>query len=184
MATLDPFSSAIGYAVYLSGMHRLYSLNFNHLNWVARESGLDDNTIQLCKLIEQDLGNLSSTASETFDYEMQICADDLRDNQNDRRPSESVETSWGVAYVLEGSSMGARYIVRQVESNNASNPQALPTAFLTCVATESYERWPKFTEALDRSNCQPDPTVEVACQTFASAKSIFQELASQHAKEI
>lgn len=184
MATLDPFSSTIGYAIYLSGMHHLYTQNAGDLLWTSRESGLQDNTRDLCMLIEKDLDALSMAVAKIQNSQAQVDRAGTEACRAASSPEVSMEKSWGVAYVIEGSSMGARHIVRQVESNNASNSPTLPTAFLASVATESYERWPKFTAALDESNCESTETVAAACETFASAKAIFQDLTRNCEREI
>lgn len=81
---------------------------------------------------------------------------------------------WGMAYVLEGSSLGASVIVRSVEDALGAN---ISTRFLRCYDERLRAMWLSFVEALDAQKIE-GADLEVGCEmaikTFAALESNFE----------
>lgn len=116
---------------------------------------------------------------------------------------------WAAAYVMEGAAMGARMMKRTAnqlvalkgarsnESSGtvapktvapktaaapktvASETVAAGTAYLTKLAEDSYERWPKVVAALDLAKPAKADIVASSKQIFLLAKNIFEAIASE-----
>ena len=96
----------------------------------------------------------------------------IDDSRFEANVAASVEQRWASAYVLEGSAMGARYLSRGLDESGLSN------SYLTKLAEDSYERWPKFVEALERADCDVDATVAAAVSVFDCVRERFAILAA------
>ncbi|MFK7769640.1 MAG: biliverdin-producing heme oxygenase [Mariniblastus sp.] len=155
---LEPFSSATRYSVFLSAMHQLYSIYGADVDWASQAAGLACSVSDLKSAIEFDLnGELNSPASLDS-----ISDDSLRESRQ-----------WAVGYVMEGSAMGARYMATQASSIRDDQGQQMGNTYLEKLAADSYQRWPKFVEALNDAQCDTAIAIESANAVFETATKIF-----------
>ncbi|QDU80037.1 hypothetical protein Pla110_17590 [Polystyrenella longa] len=73
---------------------------------------------------------------------------------------------WGTVYVLEGSSMGARFLLKAVRDHF---PEDVPHHFLNTLTQDSQTRWPLFLESLANADVNSTETVEGAELLFQLA---------------
>ena len=159
------FDSVESYRAFLLGMNRLYQCFGEELNWASAQVCIAPPVTKLVNAIELD-GSFSKP--------------ELQWN-NDTPLADNEASKWAAAYVLEGSAMGARYMVKAAEKMIDSLPSKPTTSvgatYLQTLATDSYVRWPKFVEALNNTGCDKDLAVESATQVFVVAQEIFESLA-------
>ncbi|MEO1525116.1 MAG: biliverdin-producing heme oxygenase [Planctomycetota bacterium] len=153
VGSLSPFGSDRAYRVYLTAMNSLYRVYGDSLGWASKQAGLPCPVAGLLNAIESDFGG------------------PVPDSGAMPEGSATTEQRWAAAYVLEGSAMGARYLSREL------NETSLPSAFLTKLAADSHDRWPKFVAALDEADCDVQTTVAAAVGVFDFVRKRFVELA-------
>ena len=122
------------------------------MEWVEQKAGLLPLVDQLISSLESDLDS-KTTASVEVDCGF----------------GETKEERWGTAYIMEGSSMGARMILNAL--NKSANQ--LPTSYLSLLVESSKDRWPLFVSALDKSGCNVEQTVSAANLAFQTVYSTF-----------
>ena len=161
------FDSAESYRAFLMGMNRLYQTYGAELDWAAAQVGIPPSVSKLTEAIQQD-GTFSQC--------------ELQWNQRDPLPNNQA-SKWAAAYVLEGSAMGARYMVKaaqkMIETLPSQSTKPISATYLQTLAKDSYDRWPKFIAALNSANCDTDLAVESATQVFVAAQGIFKTLADE-----
>ena len=164
------FDSAENYRAFLLGMNRLYQTFGSAVDWASAKVSIAPSVSKLIGAIQLDGG--------FTERELQW--------NDDVRLADDEASQWAAAYVLEGSAMGARYMVKAAEKMIESLPcqPTTPTTpisatYLQTLARDSYERWPKFIEALNNADCDKDRAVESATQVFVAAQEIFESLADE-----
>ena len=85
-------------------------------------------------------------------------------------PSLNARQSIGVAYVFEGSAMGARLIERRL----AGLPDA-PTCYLDSLVSTSRKRWPQTKAALASLRADPKPIIAGANEVFGALLAAAEE---------
>ena len=156
VGSLDPFNRLDSYQVYLTAMHRLYQNYGVSLDTASQWAGLEPPTKLLMSCLENDLG---------FRPRRVECH-----VKNRRTDAET----WAAAYVLEGSAMGARHILKSLDGTTP-----FPMTYLETLASDSYSRWSKFVAALEQCDCNIEPTANAAVRVFEVAYEIFSELANE-----
>lgn len=94
-------------------------------------------------------------------------------------PLQSPAHAIGCLYVLEGSTLGAQFIVRQLEKTLKLTPQT-GAAFFTGYGAATREMWSSFGEAAD-AYAGDDPlriasAIDAACWTFSCFEVVFGQL--------
>ncbi len=155
VGAIDPFSNEQSYKLYLVCMYRLYERYADPLDRSSKLAGLSRASEELRARIAEDVGFLP---------EAMIIPE----------REWTLAQVWASGYVLEGSAMGARYIVQQIDQSFSSN-------YLTRLASDSQQRWPAFVESLEDAPCDVGETVAAAREVFKAAAEIFSDakLASQ-----
>jgi heme oxygenase len=148
------FGSAIGYRVYLASMLRVYQTFAKPLLWVEQRAELEPITFQAQSCIQSDLGS-------EFDSQSAACE------------PVAPECCWGTAYVIEGSSMGAKVLLRSISQK--PDRESYPVRYLNLIGEHAPERWPKFLRALEVSACDPTKTAHAARRAFELVHEIFVE---------
>ena len=170
---MNIFDSTKKYCAFLIGMYRLYQAFGSEVDWAADQIGIAPSVYKLVSAIQSD-GSFS--------------ADELRwtgpvNGLDARGRADDAATKWGGAYVLEGSAIGARYMVKaagkMIAALEAESTPAIGSTYLQTLASDSYERWPKFVAALNQAECDPAVAVESATQVFVVAQGIFESLANE-----
>lgn len=152
---LDAFSSAANYRIYLSCLHQLYVTFGEHIDWASGQAGIALTVEHLKSAIVDDIGgDLYMTAKPTATAE------------------DDEASKWAAAYVMEGSAMGARFMIKQI-AEGSSSKESLKCQYLEQLAADSFKRWPVFIAVLDKADCDPDRAVQAAVQVFETAKEIF-----------
>ena len=173
VGAMKVFDTATKYRVFLLGMNRLYQAFGNELDWTSAKIKVFPSSAKL-------VGNIKSDGAFTTE-ELQWNDTKSHDQLANLAIADDVACKWGVAYVLEGSAMGARYMVKSAEklvaSHNLKMADSIGATYLQTLAEESYVRWPKFTEALNQVECDSSVAVKSAEQVFVTAKEIFVDLA-------
>ena len=187
VADMHVFDSKRVYQAYLHGMYQLYAIYGAATDQASRLAGISPSVSSLMEAIASDCGETKPDLDRKY-------------SELDHSPESMNDASacWAVGYVLEGSAMGARYMVKAAEklvkansetdkSLSASQGSAISNIgvrYLTKLSTDSYDRWPKFIEALNSASedCDEASAVTTAQQVFVTAGQIFEELASELAK--
>ena len=173
VAAMKVFDSASRYRVFLLGMNRLYQAFGNEVDWASTQIGVSPSSEKLVSNIQTD-GAFTSEELKWNDEKSRerLAGLSIVDNE---------ACNLGVAYVLEGSAMGARFMVKaaekMIELNSSKTAKPMGATYLQTLAQDSYDRWPKFVEALNSADCNADVAVESADQVFVTAKEIFVDLA-------
>ena len=169
------FDSVTKYRVFLLGMNRLYQVFGSELDWASEQIGVPPSTAKLVSSIQSD-GSFTSNELKWND-------ENSRQQLSHYGLSDDEACKWGAAYVLEGSAMGARYMVKAaeklIESQSSEAADSISATYLQTLANESYERWPKFVEELNAADCDTSVAVQSAEQVFVAAKKIFVDLAQK-----
>ncbi len=158
VASMRPFEVDAGYRAYLTAMlgaHRHYG---EVLDRASTWAHLPPTSHSLRSDLLADLGDGLSPPSKPLPFP---------------KPGEGLEETWASAYVIEGSAVGARFIIKQVQKSNLSHG----STFLSHLAEDSFQRWPKFVEALNGSGCDVDKSVSVAKNVFGIVYDIFSAVA-------
>ena len=156
VGSIEPFNSRDGYACYLQGMYWLYQAYAPAYDLASSAAGLRPVSGIHQANIVADLGRLPLAKPELAD-------------------SISLEQQIAVGYVLEGSAMGARYMIKTVTEASFS------TSYLELLVEESYQRWPRLVEWLDEVETEADENKAIgfAKQVFETAQQSFSESASE-----
>lgn len=158
MGLHPPFASVGNYRRYLQGMDSLYEYCEVSTAWVEGQIALPIRETRLRKLIQNDL---VSTGAETL-------VDRGVSDAQDGRLTEG--THWGKAYVMEGSAMGATFLVKQAEQEL---PTSIGKSFLQQLALDAKSRWSIFAEALASTDASPNDAVTGAKSVFDYACRVF-----------
>ena len=161
-----PFSSVDGYSVYLTAMDALYARFSAALDQVSLLAELPPNADAVRSCLASDLESAKDAASE-FKPDTSPAAGS---------PFE-LGTCWGIGYTLEGSAMGASYMIQTVRSNL---PSQCTTEFLQHLANDSTQRWPVFCKSLDEATCDPTDALAGANLVFQTAVDLFSQAAAVH----
>ena len=156
MANVNLFQSIAGYRVYLASMLQLYDRFEESLSWSAGAAKVTDLVGRLKGCLRDDLEALDvddvvSDAAQQFD---------------------SNESKWATSYVMEGASMGAKYVLRSIEAKK--DRERFPTSYLETLVNESKDRWPKYVAALDNADCDHELAVDAALHAFDVAWGVFE----------
>ncbi|HAA56155.1 MAG TPA: hypothetical protein DCE42_15430 [Myxococcales bacterium] len=154
ISTSSPFADEEKYALYLTRMEQLYVLFSTPLDEIAQRISLPVMSSHIKKSIEQDKATLPKIAlSQTLPIQCW-----------------SLDESWGITYTLEGSTMGARYLLRTAREQLPHRSHT----FLEQVAQTGKERWPRFCEALESSGCTREQATRGAQAVFHTALTLFE----------
>lgn len=183
VANMHVFDSERTYHAYLAGMYQLYAIYGDAVDHASQLAGLTPSVSSLMDAIASDCG----TTKE--------CMDAKYSSTNASSKLLEDAACWAVGYVLEGSAMGARYMVKSAEKltnriseNGESTSTDLratdsenSTRYLKTLSADSYDRWPKFVEALNDASpdCDEEAAVAAAKQVFDTARNIFETLATE-----
>lgn len=140
-------------------MYELYRRCESSINWVETQAELPPREISLRNLIKRDLGTLGQAAPEMEMTDRELGAE------------HDVATKWAQAYVMEGSSVGASFMIRGAKQKLGDE---IGCDFLTQLAADAKQRWPLFVTALAASEVDGDAAVAAACDVFDRACDIFQ----------
>jgi heme oxygenase len=158
MGTHPPFASLENYQRYLLGMRSVCQYAAASTNWVEQRIGLPRQGSDLSRWIDEDLATLGLVG------------------QRDQSVAESPplrmtdEWHWGRAYVIEGSAMGATFLLKQAKIDL---PSQVGRSFLTQSATNAKSRWPIFAEALALVATNADDAIAGANDVFGHAYQVF-----------
>jgi len=160
-AHADP-STAHGYERFLTAHASLYHRYGPNLDHASDLLGLPRRAAALLGALVADLDQLNASLADTW----AVAEVDLRPQPAGRL--------LGIAYVLEGSTNGARtiraMIRRQTRQNRPMRP--IPVAFVELLHTDSETRWPNFARALANY-----PLADAELKTAAaSANEVFESL--------
>ena len=155
VAGLQPLQSRDAYNIYLNAMHGLYTHYGEPLDIASQWNSIPESSDALRNAIVKDLTGTPHPVS-----------------QLNKQDSFTEHEIW--ATVLEGSAMGARYMVKALANGQAQ----LPHHYLTKLAEDSYDRWPKFVSGLESAEINVDETSDAALKIFQNAFQIFQSFAS------
>ncbi len=162
VASLEPFSSAQRYRVYLSAMDQLYDVFAEDIDSASEAAGLPCSVLSLRSAIRVDLdGNILESAAVERD---KLTSDDLKKVSSHQ---------WAVGYVMEGSAMGARYMAKMAKVLVEKSDEKIGNSYLDKLAADSYERWPAFVEKLNQAQCDDEFAVAAASSVFETAVTIF-----------
>lgn len=162
MSSRGPFDSNDNYAWYLTGMGALHLHCQPSILWVESQIGLTPRKPSLCDLIASDLATLGSRFVPSKPANLA----DSTNSQNER----SIASRWAQTYVMEGSAVGASFMIRTAKEKL---PEGIGVAFLTELANDAKTRWPKVTEALAKSDVAAEAAVAAANDVFKIAHEIF-----------
>jgi heme oxygenase len=186
---LAPFASVDAYRVYLRCLDQLYSIYGEAIDWASVESAIPQTVSELRQAIENDIGVSVLKVGN-------ILSEPAVSNVSEA-------SKWAAAYVMEGSAMGARMIVKQSEQSERSSqrgelgneslsqsssksltnssfaPQGAGSSYLVKLASDSYQRWPAFVAALAHSGCHDDDIIDEAKNVFCIAHDIFANALSE-----
>ena len=150
----DPFHSLAGYSKYLISFHQLHSVFAEDVQQIEALASIPSRSPSLCELIEGDLEEL----------DCQPAPSSIRAST-----AENNSESWGRVYVLEGSALGGKHVLSRIEEN-LDQP---PTRFLKQVASDTKNRWVKFSKELSDADIDPEVAAQAAIAAFQTASRIF-----------
>ena len=162
MSARGPFDSAENYRWYLSGMYALHRHCESSTNWVAKQAELPVRENCLFGLLEHDLATLDAVVPEWKNLNSE----------------HDVATQWAQAYVMEGSAVGASFMIRGAREK--IGPE-IGCKYLTQLASDAKYRWPKFVSELTASEIDADKAVAAACDVFKLAYDIFESPSKKEA---
>jgi heme oxygenase len=162
MSSRGPFDSADNYRWYLTGMHALHRHCQRSTRWVESHIGLEPRESELCRLIEADLTTIGKPLALP-------AGDDLATSGGQQNEID-ISSRWAQAYVIEGSAIGASFMIRGARTQLAAD---VGCAYLTQLASDAKLRWPKFVAALNSADIDGDTAVAAASSVFENAYEIF-----------
>lgn len=162
MGNAGYFDSQVGYAGYLIRMGLLHCKYAGAVEAVSNIIGLDDNTDAILAAIDRDL---RAVGVKSYEHETAELTSDSRGEW-----SSDLAASWGSAYVLEGSSLGSKYVRRTVEAKLATGTSA---SYLSLMNESARSRWPVFVEHLSKEKGDAERAILAARSVFKSANDLF-----------
>ncbi|MBB3210482.1 heme oxygenase [Rhodopirellula rubra] len=158
MAVYPPFASLANYERYLIGMRKICGYAAVSTNWVEQRLQLPGLGSDLCRLIEEDLATIEPKYK--------------REQVGVQLPAEALSEGWhwGRAYVIEGSAMGATFLLKQAEDDL---PTEIGRSFLQQSAAHAKNRWPVFVEAIASTTADVVDAVAGARDVFDYAYNVF-----------
>lgn len=153
-----PFESEANYEIYLRSMQQLYRTFQSVLDWTADQARLPQAAQLVVACIDDDVASMNVDVPPLEAAALEI--DGFSESQK-----------WGIAYVMEGSSMGASFMIR-IASEKL--PAPIGTKFLERLASDSKNRWPEFISALDASGCEENDAINGANIAFQKAAEFFE----------
>ena len=160
MGLHPPFATPENYRRYLTGMDQLYKHCDASIRWVEARVGLATHEVSLRDLIHRDVASIGLTTADESPVPATLAAE------------ASPGTHWGRAYVMEGSSIGATFLVKQAEEQL---PDSFGKSFLQQLSTDAKHRWSIFAGELANADVDPDEAVNAAVDVFDYAYLIFGE---------
>lgn len=197
---MDVFASLTHYGRYLCGMHELDRTYGPAVDQASQQIGIPPSSAGLMTAIDSDLKAIGQDDTDLASSVRQWHSSPKPPTDAASQGSTTINESdqWAAAYVMEGAAMGARMMKRTAnqlvalkgarsnESSGtvapktvASETVAAGTAYLTKLAEDSYERWPKVVAALDLAKPAEADIVASSKQIFLLAKNIFEAIASE-----
>lgn len=172
-STLDARVGAIkatstleGYVTYLRHMGAFHHWCRPAVALLASKLDLSDNSQRLGEAIRSDLSHLGRPSERHL-----LSGRELS--------SMSDDELCGVAYVVEGASLGSRYTLRSVIEHL---PQPTPTEYLSAMATAASDRWPLIANRLESVAVNKELAIRGALAAFHQADQLFsQQLPSREA---
>ena len=164
MGLYPPFASLDNYRRYLLGMDSLFQYCEASTTWVDSCVDLPARDKLVRSLIASDIATVSGT--ERIDGNSPFNGNSPSDKSN----SLTEGTHWGRAYVMEGSAMGATFLVKQAEQEL---PADVGKSFLAQLARDAKTRWSIFADALASTDANPDDAVAAAKDVFDYAYNVF-----------
>ena len=158
MGLHPPFASAENYCRYLCGMDRLYQHCDASMQWVEEQTKLTSHSTPLRDLIRHDIESLKLLSEPELPVPAGLPA------------ATTPATHWGRAYVMEGSSMGATFLVKQAEKELSDS---FGMSFLQQLSSDAKHRWSIFAEALAVAEANADEAAAAAVGVFEYAYQIF-----------
>ena len=166
VSAIRPFESVEGYRTYLRGMRELYVAFGDALDTTSQAAGIGPRRNRLVAALEQDLAACGGDSTEDKISEaFKNCHDSGSGGEG---------ASWGAAYVLEGSTMGAQMLVRSAEQKL---PAGNTVHFLTALAADGVPRFKQFCAALDTANVDANEAIRGALAAFEHALEWFRNQA-------
>lgn len=150
------FSSVGGYCRYLQCMRDLHAQYQKPIASVSQHVGLPDNTQTILDSIDKDIEGCGRSPNTKHQQNSAVSYDE--------------DAALGIAYVLEGSSMGARYVVKTAR---AQLPEGTPTHYLDCMSQSAKERWPAIVKSLSNQSCENESAISAALSVFDTAAGLF-----------
>ena len=160
---LGAFTDTKRYAVYLQTMRRLYQAYAAPLDRFSELADLPLQAAFIIDCIDRDLAGLageSHVAGDAVSSEKAATED----------AGVSDDAAHGVGYTLEGSALGAKYLLQYAQKEL---PEGTPMAFITELQSHAATRWPIALEALLQADCDVDVAVENAKAVFLTAIELF-----------
>ncbi len=150
-AQLEMFSSMQGYRDYLACMQAMQIHFGASVHRVAAKSDLPVRTRTIEGCLRADL----ASDIEVIEYpETTRCI---------ATANEPTSEDWGVAYVVEGSALGGRYLMAAASKRL---PSSATTHFLRQLAEDAQLRWPRFLCVLESATIEWDKATEAALAVF------------------
>ena len=157
LGDLQPFASIERYRVYLAGMRELYVVFGPSCDRCADLSHLSRQQQVLIAALDADLNSCGAQPHTDSCIELASSAPST---------SSSDAATWGAAYVLEGSAMGAQMLVRVAREKLP--PQAT-TQFLSALAGDGVARFRTFCAAMEAADPEASEAVYAAERVFDHA---------------
>ncbi|MFK7821299.1 MAG: biliverdin-producing heme oxygenase [Planctomycetaceae bacterium] len=152
---LKPFSSTARYSIYLQSMLELYVTYATAFDHAAQLAGLPRHADVVIESLKSDLNTVEPSTNGTA---------------NRSATETTTAAAWGVGYTLEGSAMGASFMIRSAAEKL---PNGTGLAFLERLSGDAKTRWPIFRDALVTADCDRAESVASAQGVFESAHQIF-----------
>lgn len=143
---IDIFNDPDAYAHWLLSMYRVHHRFSVCTDATAMQVGLEANSPALLQALRSDLAAVGHAAPS---------------RTPPLRPS-SAEQLFGTSYVLEGSGLGARVLLKRAEAHNVQHRRYIDTLKRT-----SQRRWPVFISALEREPLSFQSTAHASLAVFA-----------------
>lgn len=143
---LDIFSNKVNYSIWLSSMMELHHIFSKCSNSVSYEIGVSPNHTLLHDALQSDLISLGMKPTLAIGEPIS---------------SFTNEFKFGTAYVLEGSSLGAKILHKQ-----ATAASDIPHNYISELSENSFQRWPIVVAALDAKKLRFQPTADAARSVF------------------
>ena len=140
-----------GYRNYLACMQAMQVHFRESLNRVTAKSDLPIRTRTIEGCLRADLVSDFAVRENVDTSRIMVTA------------NEPTSEDWGIAYVMEGSAMGGRYLMATASEHL---PSSATTHFLRQLAEDSQLRWPRFLSALELAMIEWDKATQAALTVF------------------